>query len=274
MIHLATFADKRTAKAFADYLHVQGIDNQIVDSEAGAELSLYDANRFDEAKHLLDQFVNNPNDKKFLDASWQRGETDNILRSQTVGTMGLKSIWRDSGFFVRISTMLMLVIYGVEVLGGANWLYQRFSFPASAEHFELLEIYRLITPALMHGSPTHLVFNLFWWFWLGGQLEKHYGAPWLLNLFLLSAVAAHALQYVMENPWFLGLSGVVYGLLGYAMVAQAKNKLPFKVPNGIFIMMLLWLVIGFTGFLPIPMANWAHLGGLIAGIGYGLASRR
>jgi hypothetical protein len=33
--------------------------------------------------------------------------------------------------------------------------------------------------------------------------------------------------------------------------------------------MLLWLLLGFTGFL--PMANGAHLAGLLVGICFGLA---
>lgn len=265
MIHLATFSDQRTAKAFSDYLHVHAIKNRLVEVEDGYAMELLKETDHAAAKSMLDEFVNHPNDKKFLDASWLRGDTnDNI--SQPASGFSIKSVWSDSGVLVRYSTLLIIAIYIAEVLGAAPWLYARFSFPASSEHFNLLEIYRLVTPALMHGSLSHIVFNLFWWFWLGSQLEKEHGKRWLLNLSLVSALAAHTLQYIMENPWFLGLSGVVYGLLGYCWIAQKLNRLSFSVPNGIFVMMLIWLVVGFTDYLPVPMANWAHLGGLLAGM--------
>ena len=65
------------------------------------------------------------------------------------------------------------------------------------------------------------------------------------------------------------MSGVVYGLLGYIWM-RAKFD-PF---SGLFlhkntvIMMLVWLVLCFTGLLG-PIANLAHLFGLLIGMAAG-----
>jgi len=68
------------------------------------------------------------------------------------------------------------------------------------------------------------------------------------------------------------MSGVVYGLLGYIWI---RGK--FDPASGLYlhsstvVMMLLWLVAGFTGWLG-PIANGAHLGGLVMGMAWGWLS--
>ncbi|MEM1154698.1 MAG: rhomboid family intramembrane serine protease, partial [Pseudomonadota bacterium] len=80
-----------------------------------------------------------------------------------------------------------------------------------------------------------------------------------------------------------GMSGVVYGLLGFAWVApllQPAWKIQPSQP--IMLFMVGWLIFCMTGFTEIigfgAIANAAHLGGLICGaiLGgiFGLASGR
>jgi len=82
---------------------------------------------------------------------------------------------------------------------------------------------------------------------------------------------SNLVQYAWGGPNFGGMSGVVYGLLGYIWV---RGKL--DPGSGLYlhqttvIMMLVWLAFGFTGILSI--ANGAHLGGLVVGLGWGYLS--
>jgi GlpG protein len=68
------------------------------------------------------------------------------------------------------------------------------------------------------------------------------------------------------------MSGVVYGLLGYVWI---RGK--FDPASGLYlhrstvIMMLIWLVAGFARVLG-PIANYAHLGGLLIGMAWGWLS--
>ena len=71
----------------------------------------------------------------------------------------------------------------------------------------------------------------------------------------------------MVGPNFGGLSGVVYGLLGFCWIHSFLNpNKPALVSTAIVGFMLIWLVLGFADVLFVGMANWAHLGGLLSGM--------
>lgn len=86
-----------------------------------------------------------------------------------------------------------------------------------------------------------------------------------------------------------GLSGVVYGLFGYILAKSYTDKFSgLGVPSSTVALLLIWLVICFAGAPQVhepsgttltvgvagPIANLAHLGGLLAGGLWGLASHR
>ncbi|MFO8141796.1 MAG: rhomboid family intramembrane serine protease [Marinobacter sp.] len=131
------------------------------------------------------------------------------------------------------------------------------------------QIWRLITPDFLHFSWTHLLFNSVMLWFLGSQIEWIDGRGRLVTLFLVTSLASNGLQYLVSGPLFGGLSGVVYGILGYCWLSQRRRP-RFQFPPALVTFALVWMVIGFT---PIPemigvgrMANEAHLGGFIAGV--------
>ncbi len=152
------------------------------------------------------------------------------------------------------------------------------------------EIWRLLTPAFIHfkigGLPIHLLFNMMWLWDLGGSIEKRLSPKFLIVLILVIGIGANVIQYVTnllmygevfaDYRVFGGMSGVVYGLLGFLFVRKHfEPAFPIQLNNAIMQFMLIWLVLGFTGLLG-PIANAAHLGGLIIGaiIGYVTAKKR
>ncbi|MDB6112208.1 MAG: rhomboid family intrarane serine protease, partial [Pedosphaera sp.] len=136
------------------------------------------------------------------------------------------------------------------------------------------EIWRLITPIFLHANFLHIFFNMLWLRDLGSMIEARRGALTFAILVLVFAVVSNLSQYLVSGPDFVGMSGVVYGLLGYSWICGKLYP-----GSGLFVhpttmtMMFIWLVIGFTGIL--GTANTAHLSGLLIGIiaGY-LASLR
>ena len=83
-------------------------------------------------------------------------------------------------------------------------------------------------------------------------------------------------QYFVGGPSFGGMSGVVYGLLGYIWIRGKYDPLSgFYLENWIVIMMIGWFLLGFTGMIG-HIANAAHGAGLAAGMawGYLLAKQR
>ena len=138
------------------------------------------------------------------------------------------------------------------------------------------EIWRLITPIFLHFHTYHIAFNMFALQQAGTLIEYRRGTKTLAVLVLLSAVASNVGQYIYSLNFeqytvpFGGMSGVVYALFGYIWMkgrVQPEDRMILH-PNSVR-MMLVWLAIGFTGWL--HMANGAHVFGLIVGILYGLA---
>ena len=134
------------------------------------------------------------------------------------------------------------------------------------------EWWRLMTPMFIHFSPTHLIFNSLWIYILGREIEQLDGKIIFIFLILFTSIVSNYLQYSFSGPsLFGGLSGVVYGLLGYCFVSETFLRInKFSFPPAIYIFMFVWLLIGFTGFLDLlgfgKIANFAHLGGLLSGI--------
>lgn len=144
------------------------------------------------------------------------------------------------------------------------------------------QIWRLFTPVLMHApiydprtnsifGILHIAFNMYWLRILGTWVEVRVRSRAFLGLVVLIGIGSNLLQYSMKGPFFVGMSGVVYGLLGYIWVQGKWNPAwPELNPQSMLIMMI-WLVLGFTGQLG-PIANYAHLGGLIMGVALGALS--
>lgn len=132
--------------------------------------------------------------------------------------------------------------------------------------------WRLISPMLLHFGWLHLVFNGMWWLDLGRRIE-HQSKVVLVSLLVVTSLGANVAQAWQEISLFGGMSGVVYGLLGYIWVMDRYNAPRYHLPQSILIFMLLWLLLGLSDLLLVlgfgAIANMAHIGGLVAGVGWG-----
>ena len=131
--------------------------------------------------------------------------------------------------------------------------------------------WRLLTPMFIHFSWLHIVFNLLWVWEIGRRVEIINGAFTMLCLVVFASLSANLLQFLVGGPSFFGgMSGVVFGLLGYSMVwTRLVPERGMGVAKGVYIFMLIYLAVGFTGAVDAlgfgKLANGAHLGGLLAG---------
>ncbi|EMP57073.1 rhomboid family protein [Marinobacter santoriniensis NKSG1] len=131
------------------------------------------------------------------------------------------------------------------------------------------QIWRVITPDFLHFSWTHIVFNSVMLWFLGSQIEWFDGRGRLAILFLVTSVLSNGLQFFVSGPLFGGLSGVVYGMLGYCWLGQQRAP-RFQFPPALVTFAVIWMVLGFTPLTEMlglgRMANEAHLGGFVAGL--------
>ena len=141
------------------------------------------------------------------------------------------------------------------------------------------EWWRLMTPMFIHFSLTHLVFNCLWIYVLGSKIEQIDGHITFINLVIFSSIISNLAQHFFgESALFGGLSGVIYGLLGYCMIIEIDTKQErYDLPPALYLFMLIWLILGFLGILNLfgfgNVANYAHLGGLISGIIFAMITR-
>lgn len=141
------------------------------------------------------------------------------------------------------------------------------------------EIWRLFSPAFLHFSLMHLVFNLLWLWYFGRQVEVLQGRWRLLALLISGMLVSNLAQYATGTVLFGGMSGVVYALVGFVwLYSRLVPDSGFQFPAMLMVFMVGWLVLcmtpaaGWLGFGNV--ANEAHLGGLLLGLAAGLLGSR
>ncbi|MCO4322234.1 rhomboid family intramembrane serine protease [Aliidiomarina quisquiliarum] len=207
------------------------------------------------ARELMQQFAEHP----------ERFNTANEIETSVLAPLW-RTLAKQAGPVTFIIAFIVLAVGLLQQLSSEATLKYLLIAHPNFQHLNMSEPWRIITPAFLHFSATHLVFNLFWWWYLGGRIELYLGSKMLIGLFFVTGIAANITQFYWQGPLFGGLSGVVYGLLGFAMVMSAKRGGPLWLPPMLLVFMVGWLLLGYTNALPVNMANDAHLAGLISGI--------
>ena len=137
--------------------------------------------------------------------------------------------------------------------------------------------WQLLTYGFLHGSLTHLFFNMFALWMFGGDLERLWGPRRFAIVYFASvlagALAQLAIGQLSGGPAVpvVGASGGVFGLLlAFAMVFPERRVMllipPIPMPARVFVTLygLLELVLGVTG-TQAGVAHFAHLGGMLGG---------
>lgn len=187
---------------------------------------------------------------------------------------------------VTAAVLLLTMIAAAITMLGENfetirWLsFTDFRIDGEYAYFATLEQslaagqwWRLVTPMFVHFGFLHLAMNSMWYWELGRRIEYRQGALMLLGLTLVFGVVSNVAQYTYGGPGiFGGLSGVLYGLLGHCWLFQKLSPdEAYRLPPGVVVLMLAWLVICLTGVIEVvsfgalAIANAAHVGGLVAG---------
>lgn len=140
-----------------------------------------------------------------------------------------------------------------------------------AWHWANGEYWRLWTPAIVHFSLPHALFNALGIWILGRPLEARAGTLAFALLVLVSAPVANLAQYYWSPQIvFGGMSGVVYALVGAVFVLQRWRPGWRDVPAGLVPLALGWLLLCATGLVTYVIgtgiANAAHIGGFICGL--------
>ncbi|MDN3639528.1 rhomboid family intramembrane serine protease [Simiduia curdlanivorans] len=222
-----------------------------------------------------------------------QAQSDGILQvpltTGTTATEPSRSAFNWRGCWVTLLALILSALGGLLVyldvnLQWVHWLtFTNVLVRGNSLYFtdlqfvlEQQEYWRLLTPIFLHFGLFHILFNGLWLWEMGRRIEVRRGAGSLMVITLLTGIASNLLQYAMSGPSFFGgMSGVLYGYLGYIWMWQKYHPSEgFGLHSGVIGFMLLWLVVCFTGlvdgFIDGQVANGAHLGGLLCGICLGL----
>src|ERR1043166_4546138 len=256
------FADEPSARVFADYLYVQGIENQLEhQKQDGWGIWILDEDKIDRASGLLTTFRRDPSDPKYRTeakgaAELRAGEAKekeaygkkvrnrrHLFRSLTPYGFGPLTF----ALMVACIAVFFLSKFGADHQAIMSLFITDFDetfghWDASLPEIRHGQIWRLFTPVLIHFGPWHIIFNML------------------------------CLRDLGSSPDCGGMSGVIYGLLGYVWI---RGKL--DPASGLYLhpttvmMMLIWFVVCFVGLIP-RIANTTHAAGLAIGMGWGFLS--
>ena len=134
------------------------------------------------------------------------------------------------------------------------------------------QTWRLFTSMFLHIGLAHLFFNGYALFIFGLEMERLYGPDRFLAIYVLASFAVRG-----PDVFSAGASGAIFGVIGMNLAFFTLHRETFgqfgrqRMLNTLLIIGIN-LVFGFT----IPgIDNYAHIGGLVAGLvlGYALAPR-
>jgi membrane associated rhomboid family serine protease len=136
--------------------------------------------------------------------------------------------------------------------------------------------WQVVSYSFLHGSITHLFFNMLGLWMFGSELERLWGPKRFMQFFFASVLTAALVQLLMavltdSQAPTVGASGGLFGLLlAFGMTFPNRIIMPLFPPipmKAKFFVMLfggLELLFGVTGTLQ-GVAHFAHLGGMLGG---------
>lgn len=286
MRQIGQLADEAQARIFNDHLVANHIRNEIEPDGTVWEIWILDEEQVEDAKARLERFRANPDAAEFRSARSKAAEVRTVEARDMADYR--RRVRTRQGIFPKLGgygvgpltfglILLCVALAVYSQLGYDREVVRRFILadPENANGTFLPEVrggdyLRLLSPAFVHFGPLHLIFNLMWLYQLGCMIEARRGTLTLAVLVVVTAAGPFLAEYLWRGPAYAGgMSGVVYGLAGYVWM---RGK--YDIASGVQLdrtslqWLLVWLVVCFTGWLG-PVANVAHVAGLIIGMIWG-----
>ncbi len=295
MRQLAEFSHGSEVETFADFLYLHQIETTQQWEEGGKWLLwVHDDDHLEEANRWLAEFRKNPQATIFQEAvpraRWIRAQQRKEELKSRHHNVDVRTRWNASNFQIgRLTLALIVISCGISLLSGLGSQRNIVEFFSITDYNitggymeyriglqDILrgQVWRLITPIFLHFSFLHLLFNMLWLKDLGSAIEARLGALTLAFQVLVIGIFSNLAQYAVSGPSFGGMSGVVYGLLGFLWIrGHYDRSFGLLLNKGIVLWMLIWFVLCLTGMMG-SVANTAHGAGLALGMLWGYISSK
>ncbi|MGC8640422.1 MAG: rhomboid family intramembrane serine protease [Isosphaeraceae bacterium] len=297
MRQIGTLPRNHDPRVFGDYLLSHGIKSRFDERPEGWLVWIHNEDHVPRAAEELKAYLDRPDDSRFVRAApaadAARKQEAKLDRQFRKNYREVTDLW--TGLQVRRRPLTMALVFAsiaVYILMNsprAESVYESLMFTGA--YFDpqrgwcntglapILagQVWRLVTPIFLHFTFPHILFNCWATIVEGTLIESGRGTFRLLILVLVSAILSNLGQhFYMEQAdpgklhIFGGLSGVGYAMFGYLwMKGQYEPEQGMILHPNTITLMLLWLVLCMTGWLG-PIANAAHVVGLVVGVIFGL----
>ncbi|OUR96989.1 hypothetical protein A9Q84_11680 [Halobacteriovorax marinus] len=262
MIPFAQLADPKMAERITQELNKQGIQSSYSYDEAASIYTLVveDQANFEQAQDIFRVMMGLP--KKFEPSKeWEE----------------IQSI--PMGIVTKVTIGFCILVYVLNAFKILPELYSVMKISSSSNGLPEIvsqgQFWRLLTPAFLHFNFMHILFNMMWMKDLGKIIEHEKKSNFLMLFIVIVGIGSNFSQFLISGPNFGGMSGVVYGLLGYLwMYKKFNSNAQFSLPKSDVMLMIGWFFLCLIGVFSFSIANMAHAMGLtlgmLGGIFYGL----
>lgn len=293
MRQVGTLGNEQHARRFEDYLLTKGIHSRIERENGQWVVWIHEEDQVPTARDEFAKFREQPDDAAYTAVSHRaatlRKADERKTKEVRRKVVDVRERW-NRPFTSRcpVTSVLLLGSAIVALLTGfgetGEEVRQALSIASFQEEGSYIrwmgledvrsgEIWRLITPIFLHFTLLHFAFNMFMLFQFGALIETLRGSLRFALMVLAMAVVSNLAQYLASGPGFGGMSGVVYGLFGYAwMKSRFDPAAGILVPPSTVLILMVWFFLGVFNLIG-GIANFAHGGGLVTGMVMGYAPK-
>jgi GlpG protein len=289
MRFLGSLDTRDAARRFARVLAAANIEHNIESDQIHSfQIWVYDDDRLEEAQSLLARFRSDPNRAEFSvpiepvvlppqarngRGRWQSVDMRTAMhrqRSRKIGQVTLALI------IASVAISIFSITHREDLI---HWFYfsdiqvsgeQAYYLPGF-DDIKNGQVWRLFTPMFLHFGVIHLLFDMLWLKDLGSVVEARKSPLYLLVFVLVVSALSNSAQFMVSgDPFFGGMSGVVYALLGFIwMKSRFDPASGFFIDKQTVVMMVVWYFLCLVGIIG-NIANTVHTVGLVVGIVWGL----
>jgi membrane associated rhomboid family serine protease len=200
--------------------------------------------------------------------------------SQSRTRISEKSRMFDMPPVTRALLIANIAVYLLQMLTGDTLIVHFALWPLGPSQFSDVagfQIWQLVTYSFLHGSLTHIAFNMLALWMFGGPIEQLFGSRPFAIYYFVCVIGAAVAQLLVVHYWTggyyptLGASGGIFGLLlAFGMMFPHSRIMllfpPIPMPAWLFVIGYgaVELFLGITGTAA-GVAHFAHLGGMAIG---------
>lgn len=284
-----TIRDKVHARRFADFLLTRGIHTRLDAGSEGFTMWVIEEERLAEVRAELPRFLAEPDEPRY-NVAREAEALRTQAREAEASRRAAAPVAPVVPAAARVGLMATPLALAIVALCAVVAVYTQFA-PLETppltrmsiatvrrldvgrigwnglEELRSGEVWRLLTPCFVHFGLLHLGLNMMWMLDVGRQIEAAHGTLALAAMVLVFGAASNYGQYIVEGPYFGGMSGVIFGLFGYVLVmSRFAPTSGLVMSNANAVLMAGWFVVCMTGLVG-PIANVAHGVGLALGLG-------